>query len=62
MKIYISLNLILPLVIFIVLNIQEDSVVDKLKIIILFFVFRKKYVNLKFFSERKTIYKKNVEK
>lgn len=57
-KLYICLICILPLFIFIILNVQEESIIDKLIIIILFFITRRKFVNMKFFSKEKTIYKK----
>lgn len=61
-KIYIYINMILPLVIFILLNIQEESIIDKLKVIICFYIFRRRYINMNFFSKQKIIYVKNVEK
>lgn len=62
LKFYIATIFILPICIFVALNIQEESIIDKLQIIIMFFITRKKYINIKFFSKEKTIYVKNVEK
>lgn len=62
LKIYLYINMILPLIIFIILNIHEESIIDKLKVIILFYIFRRKYINIRFFSKNNVIYVKNVEK
>lgn len=61
-KTYIVVNMFLPLVIFILLNIKEESVIDRLKIIILFYIKRKIYTNVKYYSNDRTIYVKSVEK
>ena len=61
-KIYIFLNLVIPLFIFIVLNIQEDNIVLKLEFILKFVLNKKIYVNYNPYAYRKIIYMKNVEK
>ena len=61
-KIYISSNLIIPLIIFVILNVNEESILDKLCIIIKFLISRKIYYNGNFFNKEKTIYAKDVKK
>lgn len=58
LKLYIIVNLILPLIIFILLNINEESIIDKLYIIIKFMMFRRIYCSENCFNMKKSIYKK----
>jgi len=61
-KIYIVANLLLPLIIFILFNLKEESIIDKLIFILLFYVKRKIYTNNIYFTNNKCIYVKSVEK
>lgn len=61
-KTYIAANLLLPLIIFVLFNLKEESIIDKLIIIILFYVKRKIYTNNRYFANNKCIYVKSVEK
>ncbi len=61
-KVYICINGIMPFVVFILLNIREECVIDKLVIIIKFLLKRKKYINWKYYAKLNTIYVKNEEK
>ena len=61
-KVYIIVNLVLPLIIFILLNIREESVIDKLIIIILYYTKRKKYIKTEYYAKLMIKYVKNVEK
>ena len=58
LRLYIIVNLILPLIIFILLNINEESIIDKLYIIIKFMMFRRIYCSENCFNMKKSIYKK----
>lgn len=61
-KIYIIAFFILPFLIFIILNLQEESIVDKLKNIISFYIFKGYYLKTKQMSKDNIVYVKNVEK
>lgn len=61
-KVYIIINLILPLIIFIIANINEESIVDKLIVIISYFINRKKYIKKEYYAKLIIKYVKNVEK
>ncbi len=61
-KIYILTIFVLPVIIFIILNIQEESIVDKFKNIILFYALRGYYLKNLQITKTNTIYVKNVEK
>lgn len=61
-KIYIIAIFILPFLIFIVLNLQEESIIDKFKNIILFYIFRGYYLKTIQMSKNNIVYVKNVEK
>ena len=62
MKVYIIINFILPLLIFIMLNINEESIIDKLYIILKFFLSRKVYLNSRKNNMKRLIYKNFVKK
>ncbi len=61
-KTYIILNMFIPVIIFIILNLKEESIIDKIKIIILFYIRKKIYINTKYYSNNRVIYVKSVEK
>ncbi len=61
-KIYIIAIFILPFLIFIILNLQEESIIDKFKNIILFYICRCCYLKKMQTSKNNKIYVKNVEK
>lgn len=61
-KLYIIIILVFPCIIFILLNLSEECIVDKLIIIIKFLLKRKKYVNMIFYAKNDTIYVENVDK
>ena len=61
-KVYILIIFCLPCIIFIILNLNEECIVDKLIIIIKFLLKRKKYVNMIFYAKNNTIYVENVDK
>lgn len=61
-KLYIMIIFVLPYIIFILLNLNEECIIDKLIVIIKFLLKRKKYVNMIFYTKNNTIYVENVEK
>lgn len=61
-KLYIYIIAVLPLVIFILFNLQEESIIEKLKIILIFFISRNIYVSSQNTTFTKNMYVKNVEK
>lgn len=60
-KLYIILNLIIPFVIFILLNINEDSVIDKFLIILNFILKSKIYIKSEYYAKLGTKYVENVD-
>lgn len=61
-KLYVITILITPMIIFVLLNINEDSVLEKLVTIIQYLFTRKIYTKRLDFIEKQTIYKKCDEK
>lgn len=57
-KVYIISILILPLIIFILMNINEECAIDKLKIVIFFYLKRKIYIKTEYHAKLNKIYKK----
>lgn len=57
-KVYIATIFILPMLIFILLNINEECVADKLKIVIIFYIKRKVYIKTEYYAKLNKIYKK----
>lgn len=57
-KVYILSFLIFPVIIFILLNIDEECVIDKLKIVIVFYLKRKIYIKSEYYAKLNKIYKK----
>ena len=62
LKLYIFIYLVIPFIIFILLNIKEESIIDKLFVILIFFIKRKKFIKLKNYAKLNKKYLKNVEK
>lgn len=60
-KLYVIVIFVLPAIIFILLNLNEECIIDKLIIIIKFILKRKLYVNSSFYTKTDIIYVKNVE-
>lgn len=61
-KSYIVINLILPILIFIIVNINEESIIDKLFNILNYIVNKKIFLNIRYYAKLETIYRKNVKK
>ncbi len=61
-KIYIMAIFILPVIILVILNLQEESIIDKFKDIILFYIFRGYYLKTIQTYKDNIVYVKNVEK
>ena len=61
-RLYIISFLIMPFALFIILNLQEESIIDKLFVIIKFLLTKKVYIKYEYYAKLDTIYKKNVEK
>lgn len=61
-KIYLVAIFVLPLVIFIILNLQEENIIDKLGNIIFFYISRGYYLKSIQTNKLNNIYVKNVEK
>ena len=61
LKLYVIIILVLPVIIFTLLNINEDCVVEKLVTIVCYLLSKGVYTKSIDFKEKKTIYKKNVE-
>ncbi len=61
-KIYIISILVMPVLVFIVLNLQEDCIVNKLLIILKFIFSNKLYINKRYYTKCNKIYVKDVEK
>lgn len=57
-KVYIITICILPVLIFVLLNINEECVVDKLVIVIFFYLKRKIYIKSEYYAKLNKIYKK----
>ena len=62
LKLYIFIYLVIPFIIFILLNIKEESIIDKLFVILIFSIKRKKFIKLKNYAKLNKKYLKNVEK
>lgn len=54
--------MIVPFIIFILFNIKEESIIDKLFVILIFFIKRKNFIKLKNYAKLNKKYLKNVEK
>ena len=61
LKLYVIIILVLPVIIFTLLNINEDCVIEKLVTIVCYLLSKRVYTKSIDFKEKKTIYKKNVE-
>lgn len=61
LKLYVIIILVLPVIIFTLLNINEDSVIEKLVTIIKYIFTKRVYTKTLEFKEKATIYKKNAE-
>ena len=61
LKLYVIIILVLPVIIFTLLNINEDSVLEKLVTIIKYIYTKRVYTKTLEFKEKATIYKKNAE-
>lgn len=57
-KVYIITICILPVLIFVLLNINEECVIDKLVIVIFFYLKRKIYIKSEYYAKLNKIYKK----
>lgn len=57
-KVYIIAICILPVLIFVLLNINEECVIDKLVIVIFFYLKRKIYIKSEYYAKLNKIYKK----
>lgn len=62
LKLYFFVYLTIPFVIFIFLNLKEESIIDKLLIILIYFTKRKNFVKMKNYAKLNKKYIKNVEK
>lgn len=62
LKLYIFIYMIVPFIIFILFNIKEESIIDKLFVILIFFIRRKNFIKLKNYAKLDKKYLKNVEK
>lgn len=61
-RLYIITIFILPFIIFMILNLNEECIIDKFFIIIIFLLKRKIYIKIKNYAKLDTIYVENVEK
>lgn len=61
LKLYVIIILVLPVLIFTLLNINEDSIIEKLVKIIRYILTKRVYTKTTETKEKKIIYKKNVE-
>ena len=57
-KVYIIAFLVLPVIIFILMNINEECIIDKLLIVIFFYLKRKIYIKSEYYAKLNKIYKK----
>lgn len=62
LKLYIFVYLVIPFFIFILFNIKEESIIDKLFVILIFFINKKYFIKLKNYAKLNKKYLKNVEK
>ncbi len=62
LKLYLFIYFTIPAVIFIFLNLKEESIIDKLIVIIIYFVKRKNFIKIKNYAKLNKKYIKNVEK
>lgn len=60
-KLYISIILILPFIIFIIVNINEEDILNKLRIIIMYYLNNKIFVKGEYKAKLDTTYIKNVD-
>ena len=61
LKLYVIIILVLPVIIFTLLNINEDCVIEKLVTIVCYLLSKRVYTKSIDFKEKETIYKKNAE-
>lgn len=62
LKLYFFIYFTIPFIIFILLNLKEESIIDKLLIILMFFIKRRNFVKIKNYAKLNKKYIKNVEK